>query len=142
MFVLQPGRRRSRYRYRRRTSSDTGASSAIWNGGVFASFRIRISRASSSTSPVASFGLTVSSDRRCTTPLTPTTNSGRSRFAVAMSASFSRTTTCDTPRAVADIDKGDATEIANAVHPAEQHGIGTNVVRAKRTASMGASQIP
>ena len=58
----------------------------------------RISRASTSTSPVASFGLTVSSDRRCTDAgdadrRTPS----RSRLATAISASFSRTTTCDMP---------------------------------------------
>ena len=39
------------------------------NGGVFASLSTRISRASTSTSPVSSFGLTVSAERRCTRPV-------------------------------------------------------------------------
>ena len=38
-------------------------SSSIGKGGVFASDRTRISRASTSTSPVASFGFTVSAER-------------------------------------------------------------------------------
>ena len=46
------GRRRSRYRYRSRVSSATGESSLIGNGGVFASFRISSSSATTSISPV------------------------------------------------------------------------------------------
>ena len=104
-------------------------SSAIWNGGVFASFSTRISRASTSTSPVASFGLTVSAERRCTTPCTPMTYSGRSRLAAARSASFVADDDLRDARAIADVDEGHAAEIAHAMHPAEQHHVRADVVR-------------
>ena len=42
-------------------------------------------------------GLTVSADRRSTSPRTPMTYSGRNRFACASSFSSSRTTICETP---------------------------------------------
>src|SRR5688572_4072699 len=98
MFACSPGRRRSRYRYFRRTSSDTGVSSAIGNGGVLASFNSTSRRTTTSTSPVGSFGLIVSADRRRTRPTAPITNSERSRLAFAMSGSSSLSnTTCVIP---------------------------------------------
>src|SRR4051812_3960555 len=54
-----------------------------------------MSRATTSTSPVGSLGLTVSADRARTTPVMPTTNSDRKRFAVP--SSRSSTTTWVTP---------------------------------------------
>jgi hypothetical protein len=51
---------------------------SIANGGGVAVFRIRTSSASTSTSPVGSFVLTVSGERRCTRPRTRTTYSERS----------------------------------------------------------------
>src|ERR1041384_2246162 len=68
------------------------------NGGVFASFRIFSSLTTTSTSPASSFGFTVSADRRRTVPLTPTTNSERRRFALAICvASSASKTTCAMP---------------------------------------------
>src|SRR5688572_3427075 len=98
MLFCSRGRRRSRYRYFRRTSSATGVSSATGNGGVFASFRIVSFLTITSTSPVVSFGLTVSAERRRTRPSTPMTYSDRRRLALAISASSSLSnTTCVTP---------------------------------------------
>ena len=77
--------------------SVTGPSSAIENGGRLASFSSRTSDATTSTSPVSSFGFTVSALRRSTVPKTPTTISVRSFLASWTSASLSRTTTCVTP---------------------------------------------
>ena len=71
----------------RRRSSPTVASSSIGKGGVFASASTRISRASTSTAPVASFGFSVSGERRATSPTTATTYSPRTRSAAAW-ASF------------------------------------------------------
>ena len=65
---------------------DTGVSSAIGNGGVFASFRSVSFFTTTSTAPVSSLALTVSSDRRRTAPSMPTTNSDRSRLALAICA--------------------------------------------------------
>jgi hypothetical protein len=65
----------------RRRSSEAWTSSSIGKGGVFASARTRISRARTSTAPVASLGFTVSGERRATSPTTATTYSLRTRSA-------------------------------------------------------------
>ena len=97
MLYCMRGRRRSRYRYFSRVSSETVPSSAIGNGGVFASFSSRTSRSAISISPVLSFGFTDSGERRSTRPMTATTYSGRSRCTASMSAGLSRATTCVIP---------------------------------------------
>ena len=66
-----------------RTSSCASTSSSIGNTGVRASERMRISRASTSTLPVARFGLTVSAERAATSPVTATTYSERTWSATA-----------------------------------------------------------
>ena len=43
-------------------------------------------------------------------------------------------------RAVADVDEGDAAQIANAVHPSEEHDVGADVARAQRTTCVSSSQ--
>ena len=62
---------------------------------------------------------------------------GAQPLGAAISASFSRTTTCDTPGAVADIDEGDAAEIAGsgAHQPPTTRRVGPHVVScaARRT---------
>ena len=80
-------------------SSEVVSSSSIGNGGVRASERTRISRANTSTAPVGIFGLTVSAERRATSPITASTYSPRTRSAAAC-ASFDtsgRATTWQSP---------------------------------------------
>ncbi len=70
-----------------RVSSLVSISSSIGKTGVFASDRMRISSASTSTLPVSRFGFTVSSERAWTAPVTATTYSERTLSAAAW-ASF------------------------------------------------------
>jgi hypothetical protein len=70
-----------------RVSSFVSTSSSIGKTGVFASDRMRISSATSSTLPVSRFGFTVSSERACTVPVTASTYSERTLSAAAW-ASF------------------------------------------------------
>src|SRR5713101_2199394 len=90
-------RRRSRTRCVRRTVSERFSSSS-WKGGVSEGLRISIACASTSTSPLAIFGLVVPSGRRRTTPVTFRTNSLRMRSAVAkVSLRSGSDTTCASP---------------------------------------------
>jgi hypothetical protein len=71
------GRRRSWTRWRSLTDSSTSVSSSSGKGGGLATFRMRSSRTTTSTSPVASFGFTASGSRGSTRPTTQSTHSFR-----------------------------------------------------------------
>jgi len=62
------------------------------NGGVFASLRIDNDAATTSISPVSSFGLIASFERSSTRPLRAMTNSGRTRVASAVLRIYSSAT--------------------------------------------------
>ena len=47
---------------------------------------------------------------------------------MATSASLSRTTTCVMPCAIADVEEHERAEIANAVHPTEEHHVLADIV--------------
>ena len=45
------------------------------------------------------------------------------------------------PGAVADVDEGDAAEVADAVHPAEERGLGADILRTEGAAGVCSGQI-
>ena len=44
--------------------------------------------------------------------------------------------------AIADVDEGDAAEVADAMHPSQQHHVRADIVAAERAAGVRASQSP
>ena len=110
-------------------------------GGVLASDRTRISRASTSTVPVGSFGLTVSAERAATSPTTASTYSPRTRSAAAWAVGRHlgpRHHLAD-PLAVAQVDEDDAPQVAPRGRPAhEGDGLAdVRVARASRSSGCG-----
>ena len=117
-------------------------SSATGNGGVFASFSTSSCRTTTSTSPVASFGLTVSARAPPHAPA----HADHELRAQALGLGHQRLVVLveDHLRdagAIADVDEQQAAQVADAVHPSEQHDVGADVVGAQRAAGMGAGQI-
>ena len=124
-FFCICGRRRSMTRFVSRTVSDRFSSSS-WNGGVCEAFRISMSCASTSISPVKSSGLTVPSGRGRTSPVTRDAEfvaqlfrRGERRGAVRVADDLHETL------AIAQVDEDDAAMIAAAMDPARQRdGLG------------------
>src|SRR5215510_3437143 len=89
------------------------------NGGVFASFSSASRCTTTSTSPVGSFGFTVSSDRRRTRPHTPITYSDLSRlaFAISLSSSLSKTTCVTPPRSRMSMKSNPPRSRTRCTHP-------------------------
>jgi hypothetical protein len=87
---------------------------------------------------VASFGFTVSGDRRWTTPEIPRRlrPSPQARCRLVFADHDLRDA-----RAVADVEERHAAKIADPVHPPEQHDVGANVLGTHATACVGAFQI-
>ena len=93
-------------------SSAVPTSSSMAKGGVRASERTRISRASTSISPVGIFGFTVSGARAATSPTTAITNSPRTPSALGWGAEGnSDSHHLHSPR-VADVDEDHADQVA------------------------------
>src|SRR5664280_3737743 len=84
-------RRRSRYRYLRRSVSSTSTSStvSISKAGVLALLRMSSAVTLTSTSPLGRLGLTVSGERATTTPRAAITYSGRTCSAAACASGAS-----------------------------------------------------
>jgi hypothetical protein len=121
-----------------RTSSETGPSSAIWNGGVLASFRSRMSRADFP-------GRQLRVDRVGRAALHDAGDADHELRAQALGHRHQRVVFADHdlrhPGAVADVEEGDAAEVADAVHPSEQHGLRADVFSAEGAAGMGSREI-
>ena len=97
--------------------------------------------ATTSTSPVSSFGLMVSALRRSTWPSTATTISVRSFLAAATSPVVVARHDLRHAVAIADVDEGERSEIAHAMNPTEQDRRLADVRRAQCTAGVSATKV-
>ena len=75
------------------------------------------------------FGFTVSGERASTCPRTAITYSARSRSASADERLVVAHDDLRDAVAIADVDEDERAEVANAMHPAEQHDVLADVAR-------------
>ena len=106
-----------------------------------ASFSSRTSDATTSTSPVSSFGFTVSALRRSTVPRTPTTISVRSFLASCDQRVVVADDDLRDAVAIADVEEEDGAHVAHAVDPSEQDGRLADVGGPQRAAGVGSTKV-
>ena len=124
----------------RRAACPPGYSASLLTGNGSGSAADSNSKASmtSSTSPVARFGLTVSAERSTIRPVNDTTLSSRSPSTCGEQRRRDVDHALRDAVMVAQIDEQQLAVVALAVHPARQPGRGAGIRQAERAAGMGA----